>query len=185
MSDTASVQSTGSIHSSHFQDGTEPDYEGYKDDMVRFLQKREGLYRCNQLIIPNAWKAEFGVKYSPFGTYGLKLLQLVEKYPETFYFEGKGCHKWICLVDFRDRINPETLKTNITSPVPTSRPAPRPALRPAPLEPTTISVDGVAYFIASLEKLNMAEFMNLASEFKKKGLNPKLLKLLVEQVSVN
>lgn len=178
MSDTSSVQSTGSIHSSHSQDGNSDKSSLFKDDMISFLDTKEGLYSCKRLVAKEAWRNSFDVQYSPLETYGLKLLHLVQKYPETFYFEGKGHDKWICLTKYKERISPDLSKVNITRP--TSRPAPR----PSPRDPT-ISADDVAYFIASLEKLNMAEFMNLASECKREGLDSNSLKLLAEQLVVN
>ena len=140
--------------------------------MISFLDTKEGLYACNRLIAKEAWRDFFGVQYSPLETYGLKLLQLVQKYPETFYFDGKGHTKWICLTKYKEKISPGLSKDNIPRSV------------PAPREPT-ISADDVAYIVSSLKNLSMAEFMNLALECKKKGLDPSSLKLLAEQVAVN
>ena len=175
--DTVSVHSTESIHSSHSKDGNADNYKLFKDDMIRFLKCKEGLYQCNRLIAKEAWIHHYGVKYSPFETYGLKLQQLVEKYSDDFYFEGKGHNKWICLAVFKDAVRPSLSKDNNTHLVTASRPAPR----PAPREPT-ISVDDVAYIISSLENLSMAEFMNLVSECKEKGLDPNSLNLLAQSV---
>ena len=176
MSDTASVQSTGSRHSSHSHDGNADKSSLFKDDMISFLDTKEGLYACNRLIAKEAWRDSFGVQYSPFETYGLKLQNLVDKYPETFFFDGKGHTKWICLTKYKERISPYLSKDNST------RPAPRP--RPAPREPT-ISADDVAYIVSSLDNLSMAEFKNLVSECIERGFDPNSLKLLAEQVSVN
>jgi hypothetical protein len=178
MSDTSSVQSTGSIHSSHSQDGNADKSSRFKDDMISFLESKDGLYACNRLIAKEAWRDSFGVQYSPFETYGLKLQQLVEKYPETFYFEGKGHHKWICLTKYKEKNSLALSKDN------SIRPASRPAPRPAPREPT-ISADDVAYFVSALDNLSMADFMKLASECIERGLDPNSLKLLAEQVVVN
>ena len=182
MSDTASVQSTGSRHSSHSHDGNADKSSLFKDDMISFLDTKEGLYACNRLIAKEAWRDSFGVQYSPVETYGLKLLQLVQKYPETFYFDGKGHTKWICLTKYTERISPYLSKDNSTRHA--SRHASRPAPRPAPREPT-ISADDVAYIVSSLDNLSMAEFKNLVSECIERGFVPNSLKLLAEQVSVN
>ena len=174
MSDTASVQSTGSRHSSHSHDGNADKSSLFKDDMISFLDTKEGLYACNRLIAKEAWRDSFGVQYSPVETYGLKLQNLVDKYPETFYFDGKGHHKWIRLTKYKENNSLDLSKDNST------RPAPRPAPRPP-----TISADDVAYIVSSLDNLSMAEFKNLVSECIERGFDPNSLKLLAEQVSVN
>jgi hypothetical protein len=177
MSDTASVQSTGSRHSSHSHDGIEPNYEGFKNDMIQFLQNKEGLYQCNRLIDPRAWMMVHNTPYSPKKDYGfteLPLQKLVDKYPETFYFEGKRHDKWIRLTKYKEKISPGLSKDNSINL----------ASRPASRVPT-ISADDVSYIVSSLKNLSMAEFMNLALECKKKGLDPSSLKLLAEQVAVN
>lgn len=114
MSETASVQSATSNISSHSQDGNVPNYERFKNDMIQFLKRENGLFQCNCLIHPSAWMKTFG-KYSPNETYGLTLQQLVAKYPTIFYFEGKGHDKWICLKEFRDENNQVSLKTTSVS----------------------------------------------------------------------
>lgn len=186
MSDTASVQSTGSRHSSHSHDGNADKSSLFKDDMISFLDTKEGLYACNRLIAKEAWRDSFGVQYSPVETYGLKLQRLVEKYPETFYFEGKGHDKWICLTEFKERISLYLSKDNSTRHAsrPAPRPAPRHASRHASREPA-ISADDVAYIVSVLDNLSMAEFKNLVSECIERGFDPNSLKLLAEQVSVN
>lgn len=123
MSDTESVQSATSNISSHSQNGIEPNFEGFKNDMVQFLQNKEGSYQCNRLIEPSAWLEVHKSRYIPKETYGFTvqpLQKLVEKYKETFYFKGSGHYKWICLKEFRIPNNPESSKT---------RPVPKPRHR--------------------------------------------------------
>ena len=169
MSDTESVQSATSNISSHSQNGIEPNYEGFKNNMIQFLKGENGLFQCNRLIHPSAWMKKFG-KYSPNETYGLTLQKLVEKYKETFYFEGSGHDKKIGLVESRPSINPES-KSH-----PVSKPSHRAINHPIPKD---AFINTLFSLNKELEKMSMKDFM--AIKRKLEGYDLSALKTLIAE----
>ena len=166
MSETASVQSAMSNISSHSQNGTEPNYEGFKTDMISFLDAKEGLYACNRLIAKEAWRHSFGVKFSPKETYGLTLQQLVTKYPKIFYFEGKGHDKWICLEEIRDENNQVSLKTR-----PSHSATTRSGHATNPSVPKDQSFQELVFINQKLKNMSMGDFMAIKDKLQKADLS--------------
>lgn len=174
MSDTESVQSATSNISSHSQNGIEPNYERFKNDMIQFLQNKEGLYQCNRLIDKRAWMMVHNTLYSPKKDYGFTeqpLQKLVEKYEDTFEFKGSGHEKWICLKEFRTPDNPESSKT---------RPVPKPSrIAIDPSEPLEKIFQELLTFNYRLNGISVNDFM--AIKRKLKDIDLSALKTLIAE----
>ena len=173
MSETASVQSATSNISSHSQNGTEPNYEGFKTDMSQFLTEKKGQFQCNHLIQRSAWKATFMTQYSPKETYGLTLQQLVAKYPAIFYFEGKGHDKWICLEEFRNENNQVSLKTRPSHSATTcsghaTNPS-EPVIDPFELKEQTFKE--LLCINANLKKMSVSDYIAIKAKLKQADLS--------------